>query len=102
MKSTTLSPAAPAAGDPIHPPGARARRQRPARFVAVAATAAFVLALAACGSGGSSSPSSGGKLTVADVAPFSGADAALGPTYWPPATAPPAPSTPTVACSGTS
>jgi branched-chain amino acid transport system substrate-binding protein len=81
MKSTTLSPAAPAAGDPIRSPGARARRQRPARFVAVAATAAFVLALAACGSGGSSSPSSGGKLTVADVAPFSGADAALGPTY---------------------
>ena len=46
-------------------------------------------ALAACGSnsggsgssGASSGSSSGGKLTVADVAPFSGADAALGPTY---------------------
>ena len=43
--------------------------------------------LAACSSGGSStasssaSPSSGAKLTVADVAPFSGPDAALGPTY---------------------
>ena len=45
--------------------------------------------LAACGSSGrqsstasgSASPGSGAKLTVADVAPFSGPDAALGPTY---------------------
>jgi len=48
---------------------------------------AAALALAACSSNGSStasssaSPSSGAKLTVADVAPFSGPDAALGPTY---------------------
>jgi branched-chain amino acid transport system substrate-binding protein len=48
---------------------------------------AAALVLAACSSGGSStassssSPSSGAKLTVADVAPFSGPDAALGPTY---------------------
>jgi branched-chain amino acid transport system substrate-binding protein len=53
----------------------------------VAATAAAALVLAACsssGSGtasGSASPSAGSKLTVADVAPFSGPDAALGPTY---------------------
>jgi branched-chain amino acid transport system substrate-binding protein len=53
----------------------------------VAITAAAALVLAACSSGGSStasssaSPSSGAKLTVADVAPFSGPDAALGPTY---------------------
>ncbi|MGP7997566.1 MAG: ABC transporter substrate-binding protein [Streptosporangiaceae bacterium] len=54
-----------------------------------AALGAVVLAagLAACGSSGgstSASSSSGtgsGKLTIADVAPFSGADAALGPTY---------------------
>src|SRR5205823_7878366 len=46
------------------------------------------LTLAACGSsnssspsGGSSSAASGATLTVADVAPFSGPDAALGPTY---------------------
>ncbi len=47
------------------------------------------LAVAGCGSssstsgGGSSgsSSSSGAKLTVADVAPFTGPDAALGPTY---------------------
>ncbi len=49
--------------------------------------AVLVAGLAACGSSGgsaSSSSSSGsgsGKLTIADVAPFSGADAALGPTY---------------------
>ena len=56
----------------------------------LAASALAALGLAACGSssgggssagGGSSSGASGSKLTVADVAPFSGADAALGPTY---------------------
>jgi branched-chain amino acid transport system substrate-binding protein len=54
-----------------------------------AALGAVVLAagLAACGSSGGSASSGGssgsgsGKLTIADVAPFSGADAALGPTY---------------------
>ena len=54
-----------------------------------AALGAAVLAagLAACGSSGGSASSGGssgtgsGKLTIADVAPFSGADAALGPTY---------------------
>jgi branched-chain amino acid transport system substrate-binding protein len=87
MKSTTLGPAAPAAGDPRRSPGTRIRRQRPARLVAVAATAAFALALAACsssnsgGTSGGSSPKAGSTLTIADVAPFSGADAALGPTY---------------------
>ena len=88
MKSTTLGPAVPAAGEPRRSPGTRIGRQRPARFVAMAATAAFALALAACSSssstgtaGGSSSPAAGGTLTIADVAPFSGADAALGPTY---------------------
>jgi branched-chain amino acid transport system substrate-binding protein len=59
---------------------------RPVRLAAVAAAAA--LALAACSSSSSSSgtaassaPASGSTLTVADVAPFSGVDAALGPTY---------------------
>jgi ABC-type branched-subunit amino acid transport system substrate-binding protein len=48
---------------------------------------AAALVLAACSSGGSgtasgsASPAAGAKLTVADVAPFSGPDAALGPTY---------------------
>src|SRR5450759_2780264 len=44
------------------------------------------LRLAACGSssqgsGGSGGVSSGGTLQIADVAPFTGTDAALGPTY---------------------
>ena len=85
MKSLTLRPAAVAAADPRPAPGRQVRR--PARLVAVAATAAAALALAACSSS-SSTPSSsssavaaGAKLTVADVAPFSGPDAALGPTY---------------------
>jgi branched-chain amino acid transport system substrate-binding protein len=88
MKPTMFRPAAPAAGDHRPAPGSRIRRQRPARFLAVAAAAALGLVLAACGSNGSSgtaassaSPSAGAKLTVADVAPFSGPDAALGPTY---------------------
>jgi branched-chain amino acid transport system substrate-binding protein len=92
MKPTMFRPAAPAAGDRRSSPGTRIRRRRPARFLAVAMAApamALALALAACGSSGSSSgtaassasPGSGAKLTVADVAPFSGPDAALGPTY---------------------
>ena len=40
------------------------------------------LALAACSSGGSQGASKGGSITVADVAPFTGADAALGPIYY--------------------
>ncbi|MGH3404719.1 MAG: ABC transporter substrate-binding protein [Streptosporangiaceae bacterium] len=63
------------------------------RTIAALAAAALAVALTACGStksgtsasnpGGSSSGStaSGSSLTVADVAPFSGPDAALGPTY---------------------
>jgi branched-chain amino acid transport system substrate-binding protein len=80
-------PAALAAGDRRPSPGPQARHQRPARLLAVAIMAAAALVLAACSSGGSStasgsaSPGSGAKLTVADVAPFSGPDAALGPTY---------------------
>ena len=48
---------------------------------AVAAAAALALALAACSSSGGSGTAAGSTLTVADVAPFSGVDAALGPTY---------------------
>ena len=87
MKSRMFRPAAPAAGDRRPSPGPRARPQRPGRLLAVAITAAAALVLAACSIGGSStasgsaSPGSGAKLTVADVAPFSGPDAALGPTY---------------------
>jgi len=82
MKSTATVPAAPAAGE---------HRRTALRFLplgAVAGAAALALVLAACGSssssspaGGSSAPASGSTLTIADVAPFSGVDAALGPTY---------------------
>ncbi len=61
------------------------------RTIAALSAAALIVTLAACGStksgtsasnpGGSSAPASGSSLTVADVAPFSGPDAALGPTY---------------------
>jgi branched-chain amino acid transport system substrate-binding protein len=61
---------------------------RPVRLAAVAAVAVLALALAACSSSSSSgssstsgAPAAGSTLTVADVAPFSGVDAALGPTY---------------------
>jgi branched-chain amino acid transport system substrate-binding protein len=55
--------------------------------MAVAAAAATALVLAACSSTTTPSSSStggaasGSPLTIADVAPFSGADAALGPIY---------------------
>jgi branched-chain amino acid transport system substrate-binding protein len=82
MKSTNPGTAALAAGEPRH-----ALRILP--LGAVAGAAALGLVLTACGSsstsgtGGGSSPApkAGATLTVADVAPFSGPDAALGPTY---------------------
>ncbi len=83
MKSTTHTPAAPAAAGHRRLP----RPRHGLRFAAVAATAALALGLAACGSsnsggsGSGASSSSKANLVVADVAPFSGADAALGPTY---------------------
>jgi branched-chain amino acid transport system substrate-binding protein len=90
MKFTMHGPAAPAVGAGRPEPGKRATR-RAARLAAMAGAAALALALAACASSANSggSPSSGGSgsngsgktITVADVAPFSGADAALGPTY---------------------
>jgi len=57
-------------------------------LAAIGLAAAAALALAACASGSSGSSGStggtgatGSTLTIADVAPFSGPDAALGPTY---------------------
>ncbi|HUL26151.1 MAG TPA: ABC transporter substrate-binding protein [Streptosporangiaceae bacterium] len=88
MKS--LIPGA-AAGDLPPPPDGGGRRQRPARLQVVTMTAATVMAaalvLAGCTSGSSGLPARSAaprgrlKLTIADVAPFSGPDAALGPTY---------------------
>ena len=45
------------------------------------AAAALASAVAACGSSSGSGGGSHAALVVADVAPFSGVDAALGPTY---------------------
>ncbi|PZS40262.1 MAG: hypothetical protein DLM62_03785, partial [Pseudonocardiales bacterium] len=85
MKFTTLRRVAAATGNRSLT-AAGARHGRPMRAGAILAAGSLAVGLAACGSsssGGSSSggSSSGGKLTVADVAPFSGVDAALGPTY---------------------
>jgi ABC-type branched-subunit amino acid transport system substrate-binding protein len=82
---TSAGPAAHAAGRPGSAGDSAITRGRPVRARAAAAAAAVALVggLAACG--GSSHASGGGGATgglvFADVAPFSGADAALGPTY---------------------
>ena len=86
MKSTPHVPAAKGPGDRRHTPGTRRGRRRALPLAAVAAAGVLSLVLAACGSSSSSSPGTSGAkpgatLTVADVAPFSGVDAALGPTY---------------------
>ena len=71
--------------------GLRLPVPRQGRMVAAAA-AVVALVMAGCGSGSASGGGSGGNasassaakgapLTVADVAPFTGTDAALGPTY---------------------
>jgi ABC-type branched-subunit amino acid transport system substrate-binding protein len=77
-----LGTSSPAAGDAS--PGSRAKRRRGRRTWLLAGVSSMLaLAAAGCGgtSGGSSSASSGATLAVADVAPFTGTDAALGPTY---------------------
>jgi len=82
---TSAGPAAHAPGRPGRARDSAIARGRPARARAAATAAAVALVggLAACG--GSSHASGGGTATgtlaFADVAPFSGADAALGPTY---------------------
>jgi ABC-type branched-subunit amino acid transport system substrate-binding protein len=64
------------AGDRVTSPG------RPARALAAVAAMALTAGLAACGSSGSGGgTASSGAIVFADVAPFSGPDAALGPIY---------------------
>jgi ABC-type branched-subunit amino acid transport system substrate-binding protein len=73
--------AASAAGNERHE---ASRYGRLFRACSMAVAIALAAALAACGSSSSSSSSSGASgstLTIADVAPFSGVDAALGPIY---------------------
>ncbi len=62
------------------PSAPRGRLRWPRPLAAVAAVA-LAGALAACGGSSGTSPTSSGPLVFADVAPFSGPDAALGPTY---------------------
>jgi len=68
-------------------PNQRATAARGGRVLAVTAAIGLGIGLAACGSSGSGSPagsggiSAGQQIVFADVAPFSGADAALGPIY---------------------
>jgi branched-chain amino acid transport system substrate-binding protein len=57
------------------------RRRRLIVAVAAVILSAAATACASTSSTGPSGASSGGTLTVADLAPFSGPDAALGPTY---------------------
>ena len=73
--------AAKAAGRPRRAGGTGRTRARPARVLAVVAAAALASGAAACGSSTSSSSGSKGSVVFADVAPFSGPDAALGPAY---------------------
>jgi len=82
--------AASAAGGAADAASSFIRRGRLARPAAALGAAVLAVAMSACGStsssggsgsGGGTSAASGSSLTVADVAPFSGADAALGPTY---------------------
>ncbi len=69
--------------------GLRLPVPRRGRVLAATAIAAGALVVAGCGSGSGSGGGSGGggnvakgaSLTIADVAPFTGTDAALGPTY---------------------
>ena len=89
MTFTTLGPVAQAAGDSRRTAATKATRGPFIRAGAVGAAAALAVGLAACSSGSSGGSTSGSgsggsaksALTIADVAPFSGADAALGPTY---------------------
>ena len=79
MVSST-DPAARAAGQRRRARVTGVRRGRTARALAAVAAVALAGGLAACGSSNSSSGSKG-SIVFADVAPFSGPDAALGPTY---------------------
>jgi branched-chain amino acid transport system substrate-binding protein len=82
--SKSAGPAAYAAGILGCAHGSVRLRGRPGRALAAVAAVALVGGLAACGSSSGGSGGGGGStggITFADVAPFSGVDAALGPTY---------------------
>jgi branched-chain amino acid transport system substrate-binding protein len=56
-------------------------RSRALRITAIAALCVAAMTAATAPSGATLQRSAGGSLTIADVAPFTGVDAALGPTY---------------------
>jgi ABC-type branched-subunit amino acid transport system substrate-binding protein len=75
--------------NPPRPVGSGRRRaargdgSRPRRFIKLMAVcAAASLATAACSSGSNGAASGSGTISIADVAPFTGVDAALGPIYF--------------------
>jgi ABC-type branched-subunit amino acid transport system substrate-binding protein len=76
----STEPAARAAGKLRRAGDSGVRLARPARALAAVAAVALACGLAACGSSPASSNSKG-SIVFADVAPFSGPDAALGPIY---------------------
>lgn len=82
---TALGAAAQIAGRSQRAGEGRARHAQPVRLGAAIAAVTLAAGLAACGSSSPASGSGGssakGALVIADVAPFSGVDAALGPTY---------------------
>jgi ABC-type branched-subunit amino acid transport system substrate-binding protein len=79
MRFTTFGPAAGTTGLIRRTAVSRVRARR---IAAVLMTAVLAAGLSACASSSSgSSGATGSTLTIADVAPFSGPDAALGPTY---------------------
>ena len=65
------------------PPTARgqSRVRRRARVLVAAGVLSAALAVALGSIGGPAATAAGSQLTIADVAPFTGPDAALGPTY---------------------
>jgi ABC-type branched-subunit amino acid transport system substrate-binding protein len=79
LRST--EPAAQAAGQLRRAGAAEVWRARPVRAMAAVAAVALVFGLAACSNSSASGGGSKGSIVFADVAPFSGPDAALGPTY---------------------
>jgi len=66
---------------PTHPAHGSARMRRARRLLAAALTASAAIAVGLGAAGGSAATAASSTLTVADVAPFTGPDAALGPTY---------------------
>lgn len=58
------------------------RVRRSIRLLALIAAGSLVMAACSSTKSGGSSAAPGGSMTIADVAPFTGADAALGPIYF--------------------